>query len=1185
MIGPIPLETINNSMNNNNNNNDVGGGEVLAPWDPMNAMNPNNLDPVQAAAWRERERRQRTIRLLMMFLLMLLLMDSEEQSGRKRSEPRHKRNHPRSHLSEQVFGTRKAQELRLQELTKDHPRYNALVEKNQGKNVHQEVLHWAEQQAEVVKDEFVATNAKAEPQEERRVDPEENSKVFHYPWNATGFYRGEWIREDEGKATETMDGEEGSGGAESPPEKAKESSKFVDSSGYEFEGNEDESGESFEVPATQYVDALTLETEMRQIMRDRKERLGVVLLPPGKEVILRYDHSNFTSFDWKGYSSVPPKGAEHYYMRAGKADSSASKTSGADTVDSDNNKDENGDASTIGSTVSNNPSMAHSKVTLTKPSGRAAFQLFSRSIPTMQEISLVDGFLKLYDSNMPGYSTHKDILLRVRGVLIHAIGRMSLVSNAGPGRTVLVLGENQDGHIGVTDSNEDENDDTPLEQRKRRLQEAVVKLKLSPNDESLQLNQIRDDVIAVYGSEKAREKDGQHPKEKVQFKFETVREPSDNRKAAHSEPKRDDAEMGIDMNTITLEEKPEGASSDVDPDTIHTTIIRERRTKAVEASPELETSNAQKQKHQRLAKPVEKPKTKKIAGSSATSVENEVETASPGKYTWSDVVIPYPFVLDDEDETLRKTKTPAARKMPPREQLLERNAGICEFEVTMDTKEVEWTLGEWRKLVGRRVKESMDLNPANQPLEGENEDSVEEEARNERKGHRIPYGSTSGKSSKSSRERHNRKPIQDQALVMTMTGSIHSPNCDFTASLNVTALRTDWEHTTGKAINYSFYMMLTCLTQIMVLLRQLLHTQAQSAATRVSLLCIGWQTVLDALLCLGHIYLSLAMQPLFTAFASVAFFKLLIFCVIEMKYMALIIQARNASNGGNTTELLRRQVAMLHLRFYVALFGAFLAFFYAGERFRIPYNLVLYSFWVPQIVQNVITEAKRPMHNYYIYGMSITRLVAPLYIFAVPNNFLKEVYPESPTDLFMCECLVLWVGIQTAVLIAQGKYGARFMIPARFLPPKFDYSRPIPPSLLPPGTSQDMPPEPLPLRQGRGSGTGASTSLPETQSLLPSEPVIPDRHTTSDTTRNRIKGGRRTGSTMTTETVVQVDEINSSSSGHTLDCVICYNAIDVHNRRGYMLAPCDHIFHKDCLVQWMDVKMECPICRTELPSL
>jgi hypothetical protein len=53
----------------------------------------------------------------------------------------------------------------------------------------------------------------------------------------------------------------------------------------------------------------------------------------------------------------------------------------------------------------------------------------------------------------------------------------------------------------------------------------------------------------------------------------------------------------------------------------------------------------------------------------------------------------------------------------------------------------------------------------------------------------------------------------------------------------------------------------------------------------------------------------------------------------------------------------------------------------------------------------------------------------------------------------------------------------------------------------------------------------------------------------------------------------------------TLDCVICHGPIDAMDRRAYMLAPCDHVFHRNCLEQWMDVKMECPICRTALPAL
>jgi hypothetical protein len=295
--------------------------------------------------------------------------------------------------------------------------------------------------------------------------------------------------------------------------------------------------------------------------------------------------------------------------------------------------------------------------------------------------------------------------------------------------------------------------------------------------------------------------------------------------------------------------------------------------------------------------------------------------------------------------------------------------------------------------------------------------------------------------------------------------------------------------------------------------------------------------------------------------------------VIEMKYMAIVIQARNASNGGNTVDLLRRQIAMLHLRFYVALLGAVIAFFYMWEKYKIIYMLILYSFWVPQIVYNVITEAKGPLHHHYVYGMSLSRLVAPLYIFAVQNNFLKEIYPESQTNYLMCELLVVWVGIQASLLEAQRRYGARFFIPARFLPPKFDYSRPIPPSLLPKEQTEDDAATPSESLQKERVGTSEIRTP-----LISREASSPRRGA-----RNRMKGSRGVeAASMTTETI---SEPPARSALPSFECAICYNDIDIRNRSGYMLAPCDHLFHKDCLVQWMEVKMECPICRKDLPTL
>lgn len=38
-------------------------------------------------------------------------------------------------------------------------------------------------------------------------------------------------------------------------------------------------------------------------------------------------------------------------------------------------------------------------------------------------------------------------------------------------------------------------------------------------------------------------------------------------------------------------------------------------------------------------------------------------------------------------------------------------------------------------------------------------------------------------------------------------------------------------------------------------------------------------------------------------------------------------------------------------------------------------------------------------------------------------------------------------------------------------------------------------------------------------------------------------------------------------------------------RRAYMVTPCRHIFHTQCLEGWMKFRLQCPICRETLPPL
>jgi len=202
----------------------------------------------------------------------------------------------------------------------------------------------------------------------------------------------------------------------------------------------------------------------------------------------------------------------------------------------------------------------------------------------------------------------------------------------------------------------------------------------------------------------------------------------------------------------------------------------------------------------------------------------------------------------------------------------------------------------------------------------------------------------------------------------------------------------------------------------------------------------------------------------------------------------------------------------------------------------------------------------------------VVRLFAPVYVLAVKDNFLREVYPDAPYDTFLVQVLLLWVGIQTFLLVGQNKYGARFMIPARFLPPKFDYSRPLPASLLPPGSGLEI------------SNEDEDDQVPEVNNSTDIASPI-GRHSTTATTRNRMRGNRLSLSTRSGKDAVPQRNCSTAPLFVALECSICYDAIDPRKRHDYMLAPCNHLYHRQCLVNWMDVKMECPICRTELPAL
>ncbi|KAB2091118.1 hypothetical protein ES319_A03G168900v1 [Gossypium barbadense] len=251
--------------------------------------------------------------------------------------------------------------------------------------------------------------------------------------------------------------------------------------------------------------------------------------------------------------------------------------------------------------------------------------------------------------------------------------------------------------------------------------------------------------------------------------------------------------------------------------------------------------------------------------------------------------------------------------------------------------------------------------------------------------------------------------------------------------LNATSVNIEVYY--NKAVNYTLMVTFVSFLQVLLLIRQMEHSNTQSGAAKVSILTIGQQAIMDAYLCLLHLTAGILVESLFNAFATAAFFKFVVFSIFEMRYLLAIWKASRPMNNGEGWETMRRELSVLYSRFYGILLGGILVM-YEFHNFLRPILLLLYSFWIPQIITNVIRDSRKPLHPHYILGMTITRLAIPLYIFGCPHNFMR-IEPDKS----WCICLVVFIGLQASILLLQHYLGSRWFIPRQILPEKYSYYR------------------------------------------------------------------------------------------------------------------------------------------------
>lgn len=266
----------------------------------------------------------------------------------------------------------------------------------------------------------------------------------------------------------------------------------------------------------------------------------------------------------------------------------------------------------------------------------------------------------------------------------------------------------------------------------------------------------------------------------------------------------------------------------------------------------------------------------------------------------------------------------------------------------------------------------------------------------------------------------------------TMKGFFLSPNCNFT--LEFEAATIEFAEYYAKAVNYVVVVSLFSVIEVLALIKQMEYTSTQSGATKVSLLTIGQQAMMDSYLCLIHLITGIYVERVFSAFITAAFFKFVAFSIFEMRYLLSIWKARRPQAFAEFTTM-GREVGMLYARFYSLLLAGFILLYFLNGLF-IVFLFLMYSFFVPQILWNAYRGTAKALLPQYVLAVAVGRAFIPLYFFGCPVNFI-HAEPDFTASIY----LVIWISFQVLVLFLQDFLGPRFFIPNSLLPPKYDYRR------------------------------------------------------------------------------------------------------------------------------------------------
>ncbi|RYY35697.1 hypothetical protein EON62_02305, partial [archaeon] len=229
---------------------------------------------------------------------------------------------------------------------------------------------------------------------------------------------------------------------------------------------------------------------------------------------------------------------------------------------------------------------------------------------------------------------------------------------------------------------------------------------------------------------------------------------------------------------------------------------------------------------------------------------------------------------------------------------------------------------------------------------------------------------------------------------VSMYGKAVSMNCNFTLDVNMTMYIADVAGITGNLEWYSLIAMFAALAMVVLLSFQIVSLGGEASAARVSFAMVAMQGLIDCNLVYLHMQLIAVVPSAWISMITTIFLYGLLFMGLELRYMMAIWKAQHPEVANGGWDAMRRELGKLYLRFYAFALLPMLVLFLVPSLVK-PLIFLSYSFWVPQVIHSIANDSRPGLSTSYIVGVSIARLVVPLYFFGCPTSLLYAVNVEA----------------------------------------------------------------------------------------------------------------------------------------------------------------------------------------------